>query len=345
MSGADGSVIRWYRTPVEKQLLAELNRRSDVRGAGQSLGHLALMAATAALSLFSWGAWPWWATAAAVFLHGTVASFTINAMHELVHRSVFRTQELNAFFLRIYSFIGWHNFEHFSISHMRHHQYTLHPPDDGEVVLPIRIVLWHFARSAVVNPLGGYEVLRTTVLHALGRFDGEWNARLFPGDQPGKRRPAVRWARWLLAGHAVIITVSLSLGWWLVPVLTRFTPWYGAWLFFLCNNTQHIGLQDRVPDFRLCCRTFTVNPVIRFLYWQMNFHTEHHMYAAVPCYNLARLHEAIRHDLPPCPRGLRATWREIRAILKIQEKHPGYQHVAPLPVATAGASPQPFGRS
>ena len=44
------------------------------------------------------------------------------------------------------------------------------------------------------------------------------------------------------------------------------------------------GLQDYVPDFRLCYRRFLVNPVVRFLYWHMNFHIEHHMYAAVPCY-------------------------------------------------------------
>jgi len=63
----------------------------------------------------------------------------------------------------------------------------------------------------------------------------------------------------------------------------------------------------------------------------MNFHIEHHMYAAVPCYRLGALHRAIRHDLPPCPHGLVDTWREIAAIQRLQEADPGYQHVAPLP--------------
>jgi len=86
-----------------------------------------------------------------------------------------------------------------------------------------------------------------------------------------------------------------------------------------------------VPDFRLCCRTFTLNPVVRFLYWQMNYHTEHHMYAAVPCYNLKHLHALIRHDLPPCPDGIIAVWREIAAIQLRQEKDPMYKHQPPLP--------------
>jgi fatty acid desaturase len=60
------------------------------------------------------------------------------------------------------------------------------------------------------------------------------------------------------------------------------------------------------------------------------------MYAAVPCYNLARLHRTIRHDLPPCPDGLRSTWKEIASILKVQKHNPGYQHMAALPAAAPG---------
>jgi fatty acid desaturase len=234
-------------------------------------------------------------------------------------------------FVRVFSFIGWNNFEHFHASHMRHHQYTLHPPDDLEVVLPIRILAQQFFTTGFLNPAGGYDILKTTLRHARGRFEGEWERALFPSAAPEKGRPVIRWARTLLFGHLAILLLSIAFGWWLLPVLTSLTPIYGSWLFFLCNNTQHVGLQDNVPDFRLCCRTFTVNPVVGFLYWHMNYHTEHHMYAAVPCYHLAALHRAIEHELPPTPDGIRAVWKEIAAILRIQQTQPGYQHVAQLP--------------
>jgi fatty acid desaturase len=94
-------------------------------------------------------------------------------------------------------------------------------------------------------------------------------------------------------------------------------------------------LQDKTPDFRLLCRTIYLNPFVRFIYWHMNYHTEHHRYAAVPCYNLAKLHEAIKDDLPPCPRGLYATWKGIIGILKKQETDPAYQYAAPLPQRSA----------
>jgi fatty acid desaturase len=222
------------------------------------------------------------------------------------------------------------NFEMFNTSHARHHRYTLHAPDDLEVVLPLKVLVKHFFLQGFINPMSIYNILKETIRIARGKFRGEWELALFPEGSP-EAKASVNWARTLLAGHGLIVAVSIYFHLWLLPVLTTFAPCYGEWLFFLCNNTQHIGLQDDVPDFRLCCRTITLNPVVQFLYWHMNFHTEHHMYAAVPCYRLGRLHQLIKHDLPPCPHGLFATWKEIAAIQKIQKTDPEYQYVAPLP--------------
>jgi fatty acid desaturase len=77
--------------------------------------------------------------------------------------------------------------------------------------------------------------------------------------------------------------VSIVQGWYLVPLLVSFGPFYNGWLFFLCNSTQHVGLHPGKADFRLNTRTFYVNnPLISMWYWHMNWHTEHHMFPAVP---------------------------------------------------------------
>jgi fatty acid desaturase len=152
------------------------------------------------------------------------------------------------------------------------------------------------------------------------------------------RRKLRRWAVILLVGHALIVVGSAFAGWWfhqprlwLIPVVTTFAPYYGGWLHFLCNSSQHVGLKDNVGDFRLCCRTIYLNPFFRFIYWHMNYHTEHHMYAAVPCYKLGRLHRLIKDQMPECPRGLYATWKHIGEILERQKSEPGYQFEAKLP--------------
>ena len=65
-----------------------------------------------------------------------------------------------------------------------------------------------------------------------------------------------------------------------------------------------------MPGFRLWTGTIIVNPFVRFRHWQMNYHIDHHMFAAVPCYHLAKLHEHLQADLRPCPVGLVATWKK-----------------------------------
>jgi fatty acid desaturase len=324
--------VAWYRTPVESRTLRKLHERSDFFGWLQTLGYLSVIFLSGGIAFFSAGHWPLWVTLTLVFLHGTVFAFQINAVHELGHGTVFKTRSLNAFFDRVFSFLGWTNFEIFEASHARHHRYTLHPPDDLEVVLPIRVMVRDFFLKGFLNPIGFFQVMAHTFRIARGDFRGEWELKLFPASDPVARRRPVNWARTLLIGHGLILIVSAVFELWMLPVLVTFAPFYGSWLFFLCNNTQHIGLQDNVGDFRLCCRTFTLNPLVQFLYWHMNYHIEHHMYAAVPCYRLGRLHRSIKHDLPPCPKGMTATWRAIGAIQMRQKKDPGYQYVPPLPV-------------
>ena len=323
--------IAWYRTPLPPGELQRLHRRSDLLASLQTFGYLTVLAGFGVATWLSLGRLPWWGTAALFYGYGLVAHFQVNAVHELVHGTVFRTAWLNPACCHVFAFFGWINHEMFQASHVRHHRYTLHPPDDLEVVLPMRLMLWHFLRSCGFEGARLRYTIGDTVRIACGRFRGDWELTLFPPDQPETRRKPVRWARFILGGHAIILVLSVVTGNWIVPLMLIFGPAVGGWLFWLCNNTQHVGLHDNVSDFRLCCRTFTLNPVVRFLYWQMNYHTEHHMYAAVPCYRLPQLHRLIRHDLPPTPHGLIAVWREIGAILRRQARDPEYQHVPVVP--------------
>jgi fatty acid desaturase len=219
----------------------------------------------------------------------------------------------------------------FWASHQEHHKYTLHPPDDLEVVLPQKLTRESFLRSLVVNPWDFYFRLKLIVRLCFGKVEGRWEESLFPKSALAQRRSLFHWARIILTGHILIVVISLYFGLWLIPILVTLAPFYGGGLQYLCNNTQHAGLQDNVPDFRLCTRTFITNPFLRFLYWHMNFHIEHHMYAAVPCYNLAHLHQAIKSDLPHCPVGLFTAWKEILPILQRQTVDPQYQSVVELP--------------
>jgi fatty acid desaturase/rubredoxin len=328
-------VIDWYRTPVDPALLRELNERSDAKGLAQAGGFLALIVASGAFAVFVQHALPWPWLIPALLLHGTFCAFMSNAVHEFVHGTVFRTPWLNAVFLNLFSFLRWFPYDYYWASHTEHHKFTLHPPVDREVVLPTHFTIADWLKTGFLDPVRLRETLLFNLRLARGRLEGDWEHYLLAQDPA--RFAVFRWARILLVGHFAVVAVSLSFGNWIIPVLVSLPAGYGGWLFYLCNNSQHAGLRDKVADFRLNCRTIMLKPFLGCLYWHMNYHTEHHMYAAVPCYNLRRLHDAIKHDLPHPPVGLVQTWRQILAIQRRQEAHPGYQFNAPLP-AGAGQS-------
>jgi fatty acid desaturase len=326
--------VQWYRCPITREELGKLNRRSDFLGFAQTLGFLGVLATSSGAAIYSSFHWPWYLTALLVFVNGHFWHFLINGFHELVHSSVFRTDWLNLFFLRVFSFLGWHNHHAFWASHTEHHKYTLHPPDDLEVVLPQQIDLKNLWKWGIINYMYPYNLLRDKLRTFAGHLPKDrWTQTLFPLSDPERRRAYFNWERIVLVGHLSIAGVSLAFGWWVVPLVITFPMTFGPWLQFLCNTAQHVGLQDKVPDFRLCCRTIYLDPFLQFLYWHMNYHTEHHMYAAVPCYKLGRLHRLIKAEMPYCPRGLRETWKQINAILQEQKRDPSYQYIPELPTA------------
>ncbi len=334
--------VKWYRSPLPREQLSKLNKRSDFKGFLQAGGYLGLIVATAAASIYSFYHWPWYVTVLITYVHGMLCPFTINAVHELVHDSVFKTRWLNRFFARIFSFIGWHAPLHFWVGHTEHHKFTLYRPEDLQIdYLPTKPdVMKSMLEWAIINPRWIYRGIGFHLRRARWKIPENDTATriMFPDSDPKRQWQTRRWEWILLLGHGAIITVSLIMGWWMVPIVVSLTPMYGAWLFFLCNNTQHLGLPEHDPDFRICCRTITLNPFLRFLYWHMNYHTEHHMYAAVPCYNLGKLHQLIKADLPHCPHGLIETWQQVNMIYKERKTNPDYQYVPDLP----SPSPSPL---
>jgi fatty acid desaturase len=80
-----------------------------------------------------------------------------------------------------------------------------------------------------------------------------------------------------------------------------------------------------------------MNPVFRFLYWNMNYHVEHHMFPMVPYHALPRLHAEVAADMPTPYPSLLAAYREIVPTLLRQLREPDYYVRRELPAAA-----QPF---
>ena len=332
--------IKWYRCPIDPTVLRELSKPSDLQGFQMALGHLGLWLLTGALSFYFAVEQLWLGFLLTIFLHGTVGTFFSAPHHELCHGTVFKTKRLNEIFLRIFSTLGLQNFHIYKMSHSYHHRFTLHRIADKEVVLPktpsLRFL--YLLQVFTFNITGGFEsrglfpTMRGLFRVAADRMEqpyNEWGTELY-AEFPEERLKAVHWARYLIAVHLSFAVFAVLIGYPILILIVSLHPFMGNWLRYFVGAPMHCGLRSDVSDFRKCVRTITLDPISEFLYWHMNWHLEHHMFAAVPCYNLKKLYEAVAEDMPK-PRTLIGSWKEMLAVVKQQEADPAFEFDTPVP--------------
>ena len=332
--------IKWYRCPIDPTVLRKLSKPSDLQGFQMALGHLGLWLLTGAVSFYFAVEQLWLGFLLTIFLHGTVGTFFSAPHHELCHGMVFKTKRFNEIFLRIFSTLGLQNFHIYKMSHSYHHRFTLHRIADKEVVLPktpsLRFL--YLLQLFTFNITGGFEsrglfpTMRGLFRVAADRMEqpyNEWGAELY-AEFPEERLKAVHWARYLIAVHLSFALFAVLIGYPILILIVSLHPFIGNWLRYFVGAPMHCGLQSDVSDFRKCVRSITLDPISEFLYWHMNWHLEHHMFAAVPCYNLKKLYEAVAEDMPK-PRTLISSWKEMLEVVKQQEADPAYEFDTPVP--------------
>jgi len=330
-------IIKWYRVPVDKEILKKLSRRSDLMGFKQSLLHLVLWAITGTASYYFFKLEFWGVFIISLLLHGIIGSHFLHAHHELSHGTVFKTKYLNTLFLKIFSLLGFLNYHVYILSHSQHHKKTCFTNKDREVVLPRKpslnlIFLIELFTINIFSKGGLIQTLKHFIKISTNHFDkpfNSWSEELFMG-KPEERKEAKNWARFVLTFHTVVLLISVIIGEPIISVLVSLHVFICRWHHYFLNETQHTGLQSNIPDFRKNTRSITINPISEFLYWHMNWHTEHHMYTSVPCYYLKKLHHSISHNIPE-PRTVLGAWLEMRDTWKTQNKDSEYFFDTPIP--------------
>lgn len=307
----------WYKTPVEPGLMRALMVRRDGPGLVNIGLWLGLMAGSAGLALSVQNSY---LSALCFAFYGVLAgSGADSRWHEAGHGTAFRTVWLNRLVYQLASFLMMRNPIVWQRSHDRHHTDTLIVGRDAEIAVMRPPNLLEIGLN-FFGLISGVQSLLALARQSTGRLT-EDERDFIPR---GQWQAAIRAARWHMAIYAA--TVGAVLYWQSpVPILLIGGPrFYGIWLLSLLGLTQHGGLAEGVLDHRMNTRTVLINPLFGFIYMNMNYHIEHHMYPAVPFFNLPRLHQAIRHDCPPPDPNLLACWKQmIKSWLK-QRKDPSY---------------------
>ena len=322
----------WYAAAIPRKRLKELMRRRDGPAIRDTLIWFSALGISGYLGYLNWGTW-WAVPCFAVYgvLYGSACD---SRWHECGHGTAFKTDWMNNVVYHIGSFMVLRESTSWRWSHQRHHTDTIIVGRDPEIAVPrppdIPGILMNFLYIK-----GGYYELRKTVIHSTGRLTKDEETYV-----PAAERASVyRTARVYLAIYLGFIAWAVAIRSFLPLMYVLLPSFYGAWLMIVYGLTQHAGLAEDVLDHRLNCRTVMMNPINRFLYWNMNYHVEHHMYPMVPYHALPQLHEELKADLPKPYPSIWAAYREIIPTLLRQRKDPRYFVKRELPPS---ASPLSF---
>lgn len=318
----------WFVPPIDPERLRELSEREFAR----PLRDLAIYV-VALVGLGALASWLFvahgvvWSLLAFVPYWGLYGGSSDARWHEFGHGTATPSRRLNETIYAVASFQTLRTPGHWQWSHFRHHSDTIVVGRDPEIQLgrpgAVRRLISNFVGFAQFR-----SYVTTIVKFALGRFDASTTDFL-----PENERPVVvRQARLALAVHAVPIVVSMAAGSWLPVLLVGLIPSaLGVWAMVVFGATQHLGLAEDVLDHRANTRTVLMNPVFRFLYLDMNYHVEHHIFPTVPYYRLPALHAEIADALPPATPSTWAAYREIFGSLR-RQRHDPHDVVANRPI-------------
>ncbi|SAK45268.1 fatty acid desaturase [Caballeronia hypogeia] len=320
----------WYKCAVPRPVMKGLMQRSDARAIRDTLLWYAAIIASGVLAWFAWQGHSLWAIPA-FFLYGTLyCSPADSRWHESGHGTAFKTSWMNKALYQVASFQVFRRPTIWRWSHARHHTDTLVVGRDREIATPLPTDWLSLALNVFA------------LKHVAGEAPKMLSAALL-GDIGAEEKtyvPESEWPKVILEARIHVAIYVFVIGACLVfhsilPLLYIGLPsLYGAWLYLYFGLTQHAGMPENVLDHRKNCRTVKMNPVFRFLYLNMNYHVEHHMFPMVPYHALPRLHDMVKHDMPPPYASSIAAYAEIIPTLVRQSRDPSYHVERPVPAAT-----------
>jgi len=289
---------------IEAKRLRSLSQRSNARGALQMGSHVGALVATGIALTLSWGTL--WAIPAFI-AHGTLLSFLYSGQHELSHSTVFRTRWLNEAFGRAIGFLMIYPRDFDQLQHFAHHRYTQDWTRDGELERA-RYTLRSFLLW-VLGPTYWYTRIRRVVRFSAGIVTERYI-------REAERPILIREARLHLAGYLMIAGVSVATGSWAAVVYWLAPMMLLKWTHQFQNVIEHFGL-THADDTWVNTRSTRSGALMRWVCWNMQYHTAHHTYPAVPFHALPELNRELVARIgtpPPSMTYFGFMWASIRAL-------------------------------
>lgn len=322
---------QWYRCAIPRKQMKELMQRRDGPAIRDTIIWFGAILVAGILLYLAWGTW--WAVPAFLLYSVIYAAPSDSRWHECGHGTAFKTRWMNDALYQVASFMVVREPTPWRWSHARHHTDTLIVGRDPEIAVPRPTDFLSLALNALHIKNAVIE-FRKVIQHSFGHVTAAEKDYI-----PESEFPRVIWtARAWLAVYAAVTALAVAIGSVLPLMYIGLPSLFGAWLHLYFGLTQHAGLAEDTLDHRLNSRTVYMNPIFRFMYWNMNYHVEHHMFPMVPYHGLPALHEVMKADTPPPYPSTIAAYKEIVPALLRQRLDPTHFVRRPLPTVSEPAA-------
>ena len=317
----------WYKPKIDKKTLKELSKRSDSKGLIDISVFIVALLLSGYLCVVSWGTL--WSIPALLLYGNIFYCKIISIQHETNHETYFKTRALNKFFYHITSLLGGFEAVRWKWSHFHHHTYTIFTHEEvydyennsPKPTEPIRFLLNFLPLGPLINiqkirHFTHFEIIK----HSLGIITPVVNITV-----PEKEiKKIINSSRLYVGFWLIIIASSILFKTWLPIIMLILPPFYGNTILMICGMTQHAGLADNVKDHRKSTRTVILNPFFSFLYSNMEYHIEHHIFPKIPCHNLKAFHQIVKDQMPTPRKGVINAYKEIIPAIFKQAKDKNY---------------------
>ncbi|HVW69106.1 MAG TPA: fatty acid desaturase [Steroidobacteraceae bacterium] len=307
--GIDDPFAVWFAPQVNQDLIRRLMRRTNLRALATVGVWLLLCVLTGALVVLS--VHTLWVIPA-MLLYGAILGFSYAASHECAHGTAFRARWLNETVFWLTSLVFMEEPLYRRYAHAAHHTHTWFNPSDPQKPYGNPMSLSRYA-NATLGVTFYFDAVRQLARHSAGRFTAEEREFI-----PDTERPRASLnSRAMLGVYFGLVAYGIAFQspW---PFVLYFIPrLLGGPIVTAYINTQHMCMAEDVYDHRRTTRSIRCNAVERLLYWNMNFHIEHHLFPAIPFHALPALNAEIATQLPAANRGVIGTNIDIvRAIVR-----------------------------
>jgi fatty acid desaturase len=316
----------WFSAKVDRKRMKQLMQRSDAAGFKHFGLWLVLLVGSLVGVVVTWRSW---ASIPFLAVYGLMYAMSDHHAHELSHGTPFKNRQINEVLYHLNAFMTLHEGYYWRWSHTRHHTDTLMVGRDPEIAVMRPPKVWRLFLDFVNLPAGLTQIRNLVAISVSGKVIGD-GAHFVPPSEVGK---VVRNSRVFVAIFVSVVAATVASQSWLPLVLVVTPRFWGGFMAQAFNVTQHAGLPENVRDHRLSCRTVIMNPVFRFLYMNMNFHVEHHMFPMVPFHALSDLHNEIADQCAPASPSVIAAWREFMPAVLAQRADPTFAILRSLPTS------------